>query len=73
MSKRVLILSSSPRKRGNSITLCNQFMEAQSKPITRLKRWYWQKRKSTTALHAMPAEAMGDAHRKMIWRRFSTA
>ncbi|MGD0681987.1 MAG: flavodoxin family protein [Terracidiphilus sp.] len=27
MSKRVLILSSSPRKKGNSNTLCDQFME----------------------------------------------
>ncbi len=27
MSKRVLILSSSPRKKGNSNTLCNQFIE----------------------------------------------
>jgi hypothetical protein len=31
------------------------------------------RRKSTTARVVMPARRMGDARRKTIWRRFSTA
>lgn len=56
MSKKVLIISSSPRKGGNSDTLCNQFRKGQKKRVI-----WWTKSGSqslplTIALHAMPVK-----------------
>lgn len=45
MSKRVLILSSSPRKGGNSDTLCNQFMKGAVEAKHHVERVFLTERK----------------------------
>lgn len=40
MSKKVLILSASPRKGGNSDTLCDEFMKGQKKLDMMLKKYF---------------------------------
>jgi multimeric flavodoxin WrbA len=73
MSKRVLILSSSPRKRGNSNALCDRFMEGAINANHQVEKVVLAEKKINYCTGCMPAGGMGDAHRKMIWCRFSTA
>lgn len=40
MSKKVLIISSSPRKGGNSDTLCDKFMEGQNPLVMKSKKFH---------------------------------
>ena len=64
MSKKVLILSSSPRKNGNSNALCNRFMEGAIEASHQVEK---------VVLEEKPAKAMGYACRRTIWRASSPA
>ncbi len=40
MAKKVLIISSSPRKGGNSELLCDEFMKVLSKQVMKWRRFF---------------------------------
>ena len=68
MSKRVLILSSSPQKTRELERLMRSVCERCSRrPVIRSIKYSWGKRRLTTAGVAMPAWEVEDARRKTIW------
>jgi len=69
MGKKVLILSSSPRKKGNSNALCDRSWKAQWKAATKLKGGLCgQENQLLHRLFCLP-EKWAMAHRRTTWRR----
>ncbi len=55
MSKRVLVLSASPRRGGNSDLLCDQFVLGAQKVGHHAEKIFFKEKKSITAWAAVPA------------------
>lgn len=70
MSKKVLIISGSPRKGGNSDILCDRFMQGAEEAGNTVERYFFMTWRSDTAWHAMAAEEQRNVYRRMIWNCF---
>ena len=71
MSKKVLILSGSPRKGGNSDLLCDEFAKGAKEAGNEVKKSVFPKRKSDiAALVTTVYSRAAFASRKTIWRKF---
>ena len=68
--KKVLILSGSPRKNGNSDILCDEFMKGAVEAGNEVERFVLRKRTSDTAVRVMPAAVPVYAPSRTIWQRF---
>ena len=70
MSKKVLILSSSPRRGGNSDTLCDEFMRGATEAGNEVKKVFLRDRPSTIVRDAVyAANIRSRALRKMMRRK----
>ena len=72
MNKTVLILSSSPRKGGNSDTLCDQFMNGAVEANHRVEKVFLGEKKINYCTGCYSCRGSGSAPRLTTWRRFST-
>lgn len=71
MSKKVLILSGSPRKNGNSDILCDELPKVQQKPAIMLKKFMCLKRIYTLVLLVTIAvKIAARVYLRTIWLRF---
>jgi multimeric flavodoxin WrbA len=70
MSKKILVLSASPRKGGNSDLLCDQFMIGAEKAGNPTEKIFLRDKKSITAQDVEPVITWEQAApKKMIWLR----
>lgn len=70
MTKKVLILSSSPRRGGNSDTLCDEFMRGAIEVVTKQKSFSCVTRQSIIAQDAAHVACTENlARRKMMRQR----
>ena len=68
MDKKVLILSGSPRKGGNSDLLCDEMMRGVQESGNQVEKFGFEKRISVTVTPAISAKiTMANAQSKMIW------
>ena len=67
MSKNVLIISGSPRRGGNSETLCDQFAAGAKDAGNHVEKIVLQDKKSVTAPVVMPVRRMEYAYRRTTW------
>lgn len=70
MSKKVLVISASPRKGGNSDTLCDQFVKGAKEAGNNVEKISLREKKLTSVQDVMFAEKTGNAYKKMIWLKF---
>ena len=71
MAKRILILSSSPRKGGNSDTLCDEFCGELKKQDMTLKKFSYEIKRSTTARDVARVACITNPVRKKMMQRRS--
>lgn len=71
MAKRILILSSSPRKGGNSDTLCDEFLRELKKREMTLKRFSYEIKRLITARDAARVACIINLARKRMMPRRS--
>ena len=71
MSKKVLILSGSPRKNGNSDILCDEFAKGATEAVIMLKKFMCPKRIYTLVLLVTIAVKIAvRVYLRTIWLRF---
>lgn len=68
--KKVLILSGSPRKNGNSDILCDEFARGAAEAGNHVEKSAFPKRTSASAVPVMPAAVPVYVPSRMIWQRF---
>ncbi len=72
MSKKVLVLSGSPRKGGNSDLLCDQFMLGAKEAGNQAEKIFLRDKRSITVLDAVSVKVMKvSVFRRMIWLKSS--
>ena len=71
MSKKVVILNGSPRKKGNTSTLVKAFTEGAESSGNTVTEFSWMVWRSTAARDALEATAAGNVlvYKRMIWQR----
>ena len=68
--KKVLILSGSPRKGGNSDTLCDEFTKGAIEAGNEVEKYSLQERISAIVKVAMLAKTQVFVRLKTIWQKF---
>ena len=70
MNKKVLILSGSPRKNGNSDILCNEFARGAIEAGHDVEKIRVSEKTLATAVVAMPVVIQAFVPSRTIWQRF---
>lgn len=70
--KRVLIISASPRKNGNSDILCDRFAKGAAESGHKVEKIFLASENIVTAVAVVCATPRTNAFKKMIWQKFLT-
>lgn len=70
--KNILIISASPRKGGNSDTLCDRFAQGAEESGHKVEKVFLAAKKLGTVVAAVCAIPHTNAYRKMTWQRSLT-
>lgn len=69
MGKKVLILSGSPRKGGNSDLLCDEFMRGAMESGNEVEKSELPQKRLLRVLHAIIVKIVENVYIKMIWQK----
>lgn len=69
MGKKVLILSGSPRKGGNSDFLCDEFMRGAMESGNEVEKSELPQKRLLRVLHAIIVKIVENVYIKMIWQK----
>ena len=69
MSKKILVISASPRKGGNSDTLCDEFIRGAQEAGNEAEKVFLAIKRSAIAPAAVSATARINVCSRMIWRQ----